>query len=210
MFWTHIYDLVMKIGVLFLSIIILHNIPFLEDKGIVVTCVSLIISVVSYILFLRTLGSYLYCRLSLKMPINFKQAEALNEALAPNPFPFTNLLWLPLKEVKDLHVEHKYETAIALLYQWKLDKQRKREEQINQSKNNSPIIKGLERLSVVIVLASFATSFLKLPPATFVIQYYCNLFDTNEYSPFFISCIMTIVCLLPIILIKRKLENKTT
>jgi hypothetical protein len=68
--------------------------------------------------------------------------------------------------------------------------------------------KILQAVAVTIVVASFLTSLLELPPATFLIKYYCSIFDTDRYSPIVIGGIMVIVGLLPILLIKKIMAAK--
>jgi len=100
MIWTHIYDLILKLTTLFLSIIILIPIPYLGDNGIVVVILGIILFFVIYNLFVRTLATYLYCKFTLKMNIDLSQAKQLNEAYSPI-FPMT-MKWLPMKELKNI------------------------------------------------------------------------------------------------------------
>ncbi len=203
MFWTHFYDLIVKFGILFLSIFAMTSFPFYDDYAILLILTSLAISSISYIYFLRTLGSYLYCRFTLKMPVDFKQAEKLNAALSPNPFTLLGLEWLPLNEVKHSEADMKFERAIELLEIWTEQKKLKRQEQIDKFKNNSTATKIYEISLGLICVGLLLTSFFNVPPASYLISYYCELFDTNEYHPILIGCLMIIIFLLPILIIKK-------
>ncbi len=207
MFWTHVYDLLIKCSVLSLSILFLISVPFFEDKGILVGLLSLAISVLSYILIFRTIGSYLYCRITLKMSLNFNQAKNLNAALSPSPFQFSNFNWLPLVEVKYLEEDKKYETALSLLNNWQLEKATLKSKKIEKFKNSSLAIKAIDILSFIIVIGSFVTTVFQLPPATFFIKFYCNFFDTEKYSAMLLSIIVLIIVLLPILLLRKLIEK---
>ena len=123
--WTHLYDLIAKLGTLFLSLFILTNIPFIMDNSVLVPVLAIIITVLAYILNLRTLSSLLYCKFTLGMNINFKEAKELNPALSPNPFSLNGYTWLPLKEIKSLDNNVKYETALRLMHNWLKNKTHK-------------------------------------------------------------------------------------
>lgn len=138
------------------------------------------------------------------MYLNFNQAKKLNPALSPNPFSFIGLEWLPLKEVNDLESDKKYGTSIELLDKWIQQKKLRRLEQKEKYKNSSATSKVFEISLGVLSIILFITSFLNIPPASIVINYYCELFNTNEYNPMLIGCIMIIPLLLPILIIKKQ------
>lgn len=202
MFRTHIYDLIAKLGILFISIPVLINLPYIDHPAFLFIMIALI-SVVFYIFFLRTLGSYLYCRLTLKMNIRFNEAKALNEALSPNPFRYFDMKWLPLKEVKALEESKKYPAALELLAVWTEERKQRRQAQKDTFNNNPAFIKVLDVLTVLVCLGFLATSILDLPPASYVIRLYCHVFDTTHYSPMLIGMLMTLVVVLPIFFYKK-------
>ena len=208
MIWTHVYDLALKLIVLFLSIFLFTSLPVFDDHVIVLIITSFAVSIIFYIFFLRTLGSYLYSRFTLKMPVSFAQAKQLNEALAPNPFFTNDLKWLALNEIKELDPDTKYEVALKLLVKWKEQKKEARKLQIEKFKRSSSQSKFFEITLAVLVVLCFVTSFLELPPANLIIKYYCIFFDTNSYSPILIGSILTLIVLFPILLIKKVIENK--
>lgn len=123
--WTHLYDLIAKLGTLFLALFILTNIQFISDNCILVPVLAITITVIAYIFYLRTLSSLLYCKFTLGMNVNYKKAKVLNPALSPNPFSLNGYTWLPLKEIKHLDNNIKYETALGLMYSWLKNKSQK-------------------------------------------------------------------------------------
>jgi hypothetical protein len=203
-FWTHIYDAVLKAGFWLLAVIVAVNSPYFEDSVIEGVLVSTLITIAVYVYFLRTLGSYLYCRFTLNMKfITFDEAKALNEALSPNPFPYFDKKWLPLKEVKSLPELEKYSAALNMLERWTKERKQKWQDK-KDTFNNSPVfIKVLDVLTVIVCLGFLATSILDLPPASYVIRLYCHVFDTNQYSPMLIGMLMTLVVVLPVFFYKR-------
>ncbi|MBL7683445.1 MAG: hypothetical protein JNK00_08785 [Flavipsychrobacter sp.] len=115
MIWTHIYDLVLKLLTITVTIIILSHTPAFENKGILIMGIALIIFFFSYHYFIRTFSTFLYCTLALKMKINLSQAKQLNDAFSPT----LRLNWLPMRELKNLDNNVKLETAIRILEKWR-------------------------------------------------------------------------------------------
>lgn len=204
MIWTHIYDLIVKLGTLFLSIFALTLIPFFEEQGVLIVILSIIFSVIAYTIFLRTLGSYLYCRLTLKMPVTMKQAKTLNKGLAPIPFQFGDFSWLPLTEVKNID-DNKYDMALSLIDQWTMKRRERWQKIIEQS---TGFVKFIEILMAVIFIGMLATSHFNIPPASYIIELYCKIFDTNEYHPMLIGSLTSFIFIFPLILIKKVIQKK--
>ncbi len=203
MIWTHFYDLILKLGILFLSIFIFIQIPFIEERGVLLFVLVLLISVGSYILFLRTLGSWLYSRLTLKMKVNFQQAKSLNAALAPiNQIGYYSK-WLPLKEVQNFPSDQKYLAAQQMIQNWQQENKREAEQK-NLSK---PSIKKLEIVAAILVILSIVLSYLQLLPASYLIELYLYVFQTDRYPPVLIGIILIFLFFIPYILwlkIKKK------
>ncbi|MBS1512884.1 MAG: hypothetical protein JST86_18725 [Bacteroidetes bacterium] len=202
MVWTHIYDLLAKLLSLAITAVILQLLPLYDLGTPVIALITIGISVSIYIVFFRTLGSYCYCRWKLGMPVTFNEAKILNNALSPNPFRNPGSKWLTLQEVKSMQTEDKYASALQLLQQWEEKKEKVKQEESEKQQNKTAGEKFFEILTVVIIISVFLTVFFEQPPATYVIQYYCKLFDTQEYSPILIGGIMVLVILLPLLLIK--------
>lgn len=204
MIWTHIYDLIVKFGILFLSIFALNLIPFFEGHGGIVVILSIILSIATYILFLRTLGSYLYSRFTLKMKITIGQAKSLNSGLAPIPFQFGDFKWLPLTEIK--HIDNnKYELALSLITQWNMER---REKWQKTKERSTGLVKYIEFLIVAIYLGMLAISHFNIPPASYLIDFYCNIFNTNKYSPMLIGSLASLIFILPLSIIKKSIQKK--
>jgi hypothetical protein len=209
MIWTHKYDLAIKIVTLVICAFIIYlittlEIPALEDRGMLIALPIIGLGIIFYALFFRTIGTYLYCRLVLKMKIGFKQSAALNNAFAPNPF--TNLKWLPMIEIRGLDDDKKYEVALTILKNWENDNTKKRTVDKNDYKNQPTYGKLLYLVMFAIIIFSFLASLLEIPPATYLIQYYCKIFDTQEYSPVLIGAILTFVGLFPVLGIKKCID----
>jgi|SRR3954462_143521 hypothetical protein len=206
MIWTHFYDLIIKLFLLFVSILIVINIPFIDQQPILILFFILFISISSYILYLRTFSSFLYCRFTLKMNISMEEARKLNPALSPAPFSIGGLKWLPLKEVKTLPTDKKYEAALSLLENWLKNKDvQKKVLQVE----TSTTIKILEYSVLVVFLYLLLASHFDLPPSHYFIMLYCKIFNTNEYSPMLITMLLTLVYCMPVLFIKKKiLKNK--
>lgn len=118
--WTHLYDLLAKISSIFISTMLISEISFEFSKPYYEFIASMLFAILFYVFFLRTLSSYLYCKLNLKMNLSFKEAKKFNKVLSPNPFTLKKNahLWLPLKEVKLVPVSEKMILADKLVANW--------------------------------------------------------------------------------------------
>jgi hypothetical protein len=198
--WTHLYDIIVKVGTLFLSLFILTNIQFISDNNVLLPVLAIIITVFAYIFYLRTLSSLLYCKFTLGININFKEAKRLNPALSPNPFSLNGYTWLPLKEIKNLDNNIKYETALRLMDNWLKNKTHKM--------TNASKIKILEYSVAVVFLILLVTSQFDLPPSSYFVSIYCNAFNTDKYSPLLITALASLIYALPVYFIKKKIAEK--
>lgn len=207
MIWTHLYDLIIKIALLLTSILILTNIPFFEEHNL-----ALIISLFSlwiglYLLFGRTIGSYLYAKLSLKMDVSFKKAKELNIALSPLPKTFPLQQWVPLKEVIAVQKDLRFDKAIELINIWQANL--KKEKELNSEKENPKQSKLITVIIGLILFGCFASSFYNLPPASYFIKYYCKTFDTDQY-PLIITTLLTFLfCLFPIAIVIKFIKKSS-
>jgi len=190
MIWTHIYDLILKLTTLFLSIIILIPIPYLGDNGIVVVILGIILFFVIYNLFVRTLATYLYCKFTLKMNIDLSQAKQLNEAYSPI-FPMT-MKWLPMKELKNIDETIKYQTALDTYRNWDEQNKQNRKQQLQDFKNAGQKTKILTVIMYVLVVYFMIAGFMDLPPANYLTLGYCKLFDTENYYPL-LNCFILVI-----------------
>lgn len=195
MVWSHFYDLVAKLASLVLSILIICKISFLENNPI-----SLIVTIIAFFLFLyifcfRTLGSWLYCNINLKMKVSMSQAKDLNYALSIlNPL---RKEWLSLKEVKSLPVEERFNTAKQLTNEFLAREKRDKKKDFENFKSYSPIHKAGLILFGMLVIGLLIVSELNLPPASYLTELYTNFFETDCYYPM----LNWIILVLPLLVI---------
>src|SRR6187399_563137 len=98
MAWTHLYDLLLKLATLFALIGLGVLLPLSDVHGAWITLGALVAYFIGYNRFVRTLSTWLYCRLTLRMEVNIAQARTLNDAFTPG-WPMQRQ-WLPMKDLK--------------------------------------------------------------------------------------------------------------
>lgn len=76
------------------------------------------------------------------------------------------------------------------------------------SNNKTTSSKIFTVLFIVILIYSFIAGYFELPPATLLIRYYCQLFDTDKYPATLISLVFCLICLLPLVLVKKTMDSK--
>lgn len=76
------------------------------------------------------------------------------------------------------------------------------------SNNKATSSKIFTALFIVILIYSFIAGYFELPPATLLIRYYCQLFDTNKYPATLISLVLCLIWLLPLVLVKKIMDRK--
>jgi len=181
MFFTHIFDIIFKLISIIISIFgILILIEFYND-ALAAFIISFVFSILLYGLIFRTIASLLYARFYLKMELNYLQAKELNIALSPI-FSLGNK-WLPLLEIKEIETDYKYETALKLIENWKLE-QKNEQQKIKQNFNDASIkTKILTIIMYGLVLYIFLAVFMHWYPMSLLNEFYMNLFNTNEYYP---------------------------
>lgn len=190
--YTHFFDLLAKALSLGISMAVIFGIPDLPDHGFLIATLTIIPSFLVFVLFFRTLGSYCYARFSLRMDLSWGQAKKLNAALSPMFTLKTNMEWLPLKEVKELEPEEKYNTALSLTAEWQQDHRDWWTDKATRLKNASFMVKLLTVIQWLLCIFFFIASFLNLPPASYLSQLYMSLFETNSYSPTINALVLTI------------------
>jgi hypothetical protein len=199
MFWTHIYDLIVKVVTLGLCLLLAFNIPILEGSPVLIIALAVIAFFAVYTLWMRTLATYLYCWMTLKMDIDFGQAKMLNPAFTPT-LPQE---WLPMEHLKDEPKEDRFTMALAASREWeeanKSDWTRKMEDFSNLS-NRTKVLKVVMYL---LIAYFFVASIANWPPASYVTWAYCTLFNTDTYYPF----LTILILLFPTILIFKQLDK---
>ena len=178
--WTHLFNLLVK-AVCFVAVItLLLLLPSLDDsEGLLFFAVFAACFALLYYGFFRRLGDYLYCTLYLKMDVTWQEVGLLKDGLSP----VISTKWLPMREVQKVPREQRFERALELLRQWNTHVTIKTEEKVEEFKDLSFLGKTLNALLILLVLGAIATSFLNIPPASYITEFYCNLFDTNSYYP---------------------------
>lgn len=209
MIWTHFFDLLLKAGAFVLIIILALLIPGLMDDPIRGMVLIFVLWVLSLIFIVRTPGSWLYCRIRLKMPITFSQASKLNGVLSPNPFRFHigGNKWLPMKEVLLVERDMRYQEALRIATAWLEERERINEERKQEMRNATGTSKIFTGLIVAAFVFCIVTAFAELPPATYYIRWYCRIFDTDRYPVLLIACLMILTIIGPIALIKKIKER---
>ncbi len=70
---------------------------------------------------------------------------------------------------------------------------------------NSNKVKMLEYSILVVFIALLLTSHFDLPPSSYFISIYCSVFNTSEYPPMLITSILSLIYVIPVYFIKKKL-----
>ena len=200
MIWTHIYDLLLKVITLSLSIIIVTNISVLESHDMLKITISLLSYFLLYNFFVRTISSYLYCRIKLKTKISLKQAEKLNNAFSP--ILNLNFEWLPMLEIRNMKESERYEYALEFYKDYKKQNKSKITEIINTFSMTGHKLILLKILMYSLIIYFFIAGIMNLPPASFLSDLYCRTFETEEYYPMLNICIL----ILPTLLIFKKIN----
>lgn len=201
MFSTHIFDILFKLISITISIFgIMILIQYYND-ALAAFIISFVFSILLYVIIFRTIASLLYARFYLKMELNYFQAKELNKALSPI-FTLGNK-WLPLTEIKEIEADYKYETALKLIENWKME-QKTEQQKIKQNfKEASLKTKVLTFIMYGIVLYVFVAVFMHWYPMNLLNDFYMDLFNTNEYYPMLNGMITA----LPIILIFKMIDK---
>ena len=72
---------------------------------------------------------------------------------------------------------------------------------------NSTKVKMLEYSILLVFISLLLTSHFDLPPSSYFVSIYCNVFNTNEYPPMLIAGILTLIYAIPIYFIKKKMSK---
>ncbi len=201
MIWTHIYDLILKLVTLLLSIIIMIQFPFSQNYAVISIIIGVILFFVSYHYFIRTLATYLYCKMTLRMNVNFSEAKQLNNAFSP--LFSLHMQWLPMTEIKSLNDSKKYDAALDIYKRWDEEKKKERAQHMQDFKSSGKWTKILTITMYCFVVYFVVATFMNLPPADFVTEVYCRIFSTDNYYPILTG----LVLVLPTILIFKRIDK---
>jgi hypothetical protein len=61
----------------------------------------------------------------------------------------------------------------------------------------------LKYVALLILAGSVITSFVEIPSATYLIDFYCKIFDTQKYYPVLTALIMMLIGMLLLVAIKK-------
>ncbi len=207
--WTHLYDLILKFLSLILILFLVLAVPGLIDHPFIAFLFLSVLWSLSIIYVVRTPGSWLYCRIRLKMPVSFSQASKLNHVLSPNPFLFKlhGQEWQPLLEVLEVESEERFDLAMEIADIWEINRALKAH-QTKKVLRNAPVkSKFILLIMGVVVAYCFIAAFAELPPANYYIRLYCQVLDTREYSVSLIACLMILTIIGPIALFKKLIQR---
>lgn len=181
MFWTHLYDLLLKIVTVLFIILAFSFFPSMIDNFFITFIIGILLFFVIYNFVLRTIATFLYCKFTLKMDLTYAQAKHLNNAFSPI-FP-PNVKWLPMEELKQLESINKYEIALETLKKWEIEKRENNKREIQDFKQSSNKTKFLTVLMYVIIIYFGFASHLNLPPSNFLTAIFCKVFNTEKFYP---------------------------
>lgn len=198
MFFSHIYDNILKIATLFLCAVLSLAIPGFEDNTLFVLAFMLALFLIVYFAFVRTVATFLYCRFTLKMPLTLSQARQLNEAVTP--VFFWQMKWLPLAEIKDMEPSLKFGKTLELYAAWKETNRQERKQNWVDFKQAGTRTKLLTVIMYFLVGYLSLASFFSWPPV--------NIFgDTQDESMFNNPAINICIWVLPVVVVFRALDK---
>jgi len=79
---------------------------------------------------------------------------------------------------------------------------------MDNSTNKTTSSKVIAGIALLITILSFVVSFFELPPATYLIKYYCQVFDTDRYPMILIGGILMLICLVPLLVLKKIVDYR--
>ncbi len=194
MFWTHLYDLIFKLISFAMVLAVVLSISFFEEKNVAVALIIAVLYFLVYNYVFRTFATYLYCRLTLKMNVTLNQAKQLNNAFSPL-LP-TSLEWLPMRELRDMDDDVKYQVALHLYNEW-IEEKRQHWITFTQDFKNSSL--GTKLLTITmygLVVYFMLAGILNWQPVLFLGREYCMIFYSNTYPSFWIGIICSALTLL--------------
>lgn len=181
MFWTHIYDLIFKLITLIGTIVIMDKLTSIENNPKILIILSIIIAFILYKYIIRTLATYLYCKLTLKMNLNLSQAKQLNDAFSP--VISRDLKWFPMTELRNMDSDNKFQIALNHYNQYRETLKQDKVQQIKDFNNAEQKTKILTVLKYGLYAYFAVAVVFNLPPSNFITQLFCVVFNTENYYP---------------------------
>ncbi len=180
--WTHIFDLLTKLILIILLACSILIGQYVSSWGVVYTLLFGLVSMLFYWFILRTIGSWVYCFLILRMRIGWKKAAQLNGAFSP----ILDSTWLPMLELKNLSNKDKYQQALNI---YQLHRKEQKETKLKYKKDWEKLSKEKKVIIVLLnamILSSVIIIIFDLPPIETVNNLYCRLTSYNNlcfYNP---------------------------
>lgn len=185
---------------------ILITIPYVEilEYPVIIFVSVFIVYYFVYQNILSYISAYLYCRFSLKMPLNISQIKQLKNVISP-AFSFS-LAWPSLKEVKSLEPNQRFPKALDLCTQWTSNKKTKRQKRWERIQKSSTKTKVYLIIWVFWIAYSGFASVFNLVPAKSINKLIVQ-FTGLEIPMFTFIALVAISLLLIYILDKEGFRN---
>lgn len=201
MFWTHFYDSLLRVVTL-IGLLWLYFHFFPHDDSSLGFLMVFVAWGLLYFYGVRTLASYLYCRLTLGMRVSLQQAQSLNGAFSP----VASLYWLPMREIKQVDPDLRYDRALELFQQWEEAKYQEQQRQIADFRGaarRTQIMTVLMWLSAGYALLAGVSD---LPPSNYLTVLFCTVFNTQTYYPLLNSIVMVTLVVLCFRMLDRNIK----
>lgn len=203
---SHFFDLVLKMALLVVLIVAFVILP--DSTGLpraVSVSLAIVLWLVLYMAFLRTLGTFLYCRYRLGMILTMNDAKLLNDAVTPiNVFQRE---WLPLKEVRGLPAQERLGAALLKVAEWRRAKEAERAAVTQDFKDRSA---GQKVMGVAMIIGAaylFGATIAEWPPMNYIISGYCSLLGTDKYPVMLLWLIAVLIFVVPVGLLAKLLRR---
>ncbi|MGV3663615.1 MAG: hypothetical protein ACO1TE_25825 [Prosthecobacter sp.] len=199
LFWTHIFDLLAKIGGIaaFVAMLILGNPPPPGKMDPVIFGLSFLAGGVVWWVGLRPLSSWLHARVRLGAALSWGQARRASMLFSP----VRDLLrWHPLWEVKQLPAEER----VAVIEEAMNRLQTERDAEAARWRAAPALSHAFKWGHWVAVILIAVATFGQLPPASWVNEFQARRFDGSYYP-----MITFLVLVVPVAGVLRWLEHAT-
>jgi hypothetical protein len=169
------------LNTLVITIILFDNFPMLKANKFIGILVVVSLSLLIYHVAIRTLATFLYCRISLGIPLSLKQAKEFDDIFTPT-FS-TDLTWVSMSEIKKLPESERYAMASQINARWKEQKEHSKNQHIQNFKESKSKTKILTMTMYALIIYFIIASFLNLFPANKIAEIYCSIFQTQKIYP---------------------------
>ena len=183
-FWTHIYDLLMKVISLIATaaivICIVQSLHLTRHVvGLIAASSVLVIGIPLYLFIFRTIGSLLYCRISLRAKFSFSEARQFDSVLAP----MIPQLWCPLTEVREVAEQEKFAEALRRAEFWKQERVQFKLDRAVRLGEQTGTFRLVRGVLMALTFIGFAMGFFVIPPFDKLADFQASFGDDHKYSP---------------------------